>query len=108
MVSLEGRVQPVKPTVEPERSINRLMTYNWQQRDWPEFHYDLSGVEDALQAFAQRTGRASGLLSCFLCSNNHLPPYLSPFILDAPMRGPLADLVLATPMPAVCTLPKPL
>jgi Fic family protein len=37
------------------------MRYNWQQKDWPEFHYDLSGLEDALLAFAERTGRASGL-----------------------------------------------
>jgi len=38
------------------------MSYNWQQKDWPEFRYDLSGVEDTLLAFAERTGRASGLL----------------------------------------------
>ncbi len=38
------------------------MTYNWQQHDWPEFRYDLSGVEDVLFTFAERTGRASGLL----------------------------------------------
>ena len=38
------------------------MTYNWQQHDWPNFRYKLSGVEDTLLAFAERTGRASGLL----------------------------------------------
>ena len=38
------------------------MRYNWQQKDWQEFYYDLSGVEDALLAFAERTGHASGLL----------------------------------------------
>jgi Fic family protein len=38
------------------------MTYNWQQRDWLTFRYDLSGAEDALLEFAERTGRASGLL----------------------------------------------
>lgn len=38
------------------------MSYNWQQPDWPNFRYDLSGVEDALFAFAERTGRAGGLL----------------------------------------------
>lgn len=38
------------------------MSYNWQQPDWPQFRYDLSGVEDALFAFAERTGRAGGLL----------------------------------------------
>ena len=39
------------------------MLYNWQQDDWPTFRYDLSGIEDALLAFAEKTGRASGLLT---------------------------------------------
>ncbi|MBU6432271.1 MAG: Fic family protein [Nitrospirae bacterium] len=38
------------------------MTYNWQQNDWPEFRYDLSGIQDDLFAFAEKTGHASGLL----------------------------------------------
>ena len=38
------------------------MLYNWQQPDWPEFRYNLSGIEEALLTFAERTGRASGLL----------------------------------------------
>lgn len=38
------------------------MHYNWQQSDWPEFRYDLYGVEHVLFAFAERTGHASGLL----------------------------------------------
>jgi len=38
------------------------MTYNWQQKDWPEFTYDLTTVEDALLAFAEKTGHACGLL----------------------------------------------
>lgn len=38
------------------------MGYNWQENDWPEFRYDLTRVEDALLAFAERTGRAGGLL----------------------------------------------
>ncbi len=41
---------------------NRLMSYNWQQKDWPDFSYDLTDVEDALLAFAERTGTVSGLL----------------------------------------------
>jgi Fic family protein len=40
----------------------RLMSYNWQQEDWPTFQYNLSDTEDALFAFAERTGRATGLL----------------------------------------------
>jgi Fic family protein len=47
---------------EPNMCYNRLMTYNWQQEDWPDFRFDLSKVEDALMTFAEKTGRASGLL----------------------------------------------
>lgn len=38
------------------------MPYNWQQPDWPEFRYDLSGIEEALFQLAEKTGQASGLL----------------------------------------------
>ncbi|MFT5710422.1 MAG: Fic family protein [Halioglobus sp.] len=38
------------------------MTYNWQQKDWPDFHYDLAKVEDVLFDFARIAGRVSGLL----------------------------------------------
>lgn len=38
------------------------MSYNWQQPDWPQFRYTLSGLEDSLFAFAEKTGRVGGLL----------------------------------------------
>lgn len=38
------------------------MKYNWQQKEWPEFSYDLLEVEDALYTFAQQVGRISGAL----------------------------------------------
>jgi len=38
------------------------MTYNWQQSDWPEFQYELSGLQDLLYAYAEKTGRVSGAL----------------------------------------------
>nr|WP_298994832.1 Fic family protein [uncultured Allomuricauda sp.] len=38
------------------------MRYNWQQKDWPNFQYDTTDVEDRLYDFAQRTGRISGVL----------------------------------------------
>lgn len=41
------------------------MAYNWQQSDWPEFKYDLSGVEDALLSIAEKAGRVSGFLDGF-------------------------------------------
>lgn len=47
---------------EPISCYNRLMPYNWQQSDWPEFRYDLSGIDEVLFKLAEKTGRASGLL----------------------------------------------
>jgi Fic family protein len=38
------------------------MADNWQQSDWPEFRYNLSGMEDLLFAFAEETGHITGLL----------------------------------------------
>lgn len=38
------------------------MTYNWQQKDWPEFRYSLQEIEDVLFAFAEETGHISGIL----------------------------------------------
>lgn len=35
--------------------------YNWQQNDWPEFTYNLSGLEEKLFIFAERVGRISGI-----------------------------------------------
>ena len=38
------------------------MKYNWQQHDWPIFHYDLTGINDMLFTLAERVGRVGGLL----------------------------------------------
>ncbi|MCS6287333.1 MAG: Fic family protein [Nitrospira sp.] len=38
------------------------MPYNWQQPDWPEFQYDVSGIEDELFTLAEKSGRTGGLL----------------------------------------------
>lgn len=38
------------------------MTYNWQQKDWPDFTYDLSGVEEKLYLFSEKTGTVNGVL----------------------------------------------
>ncbi len=38
------------------------MKYNWQLSDWTEFTFQLGSSEKALFTFAQRAGRASGLL----------------------------------------------
>lgn len=36
--------------------------YNWQQKDWREFKYDLSSVEENLFRFAEKTGHVTGVL----------------------------------------------
>ena len=38
------------------------MQYNWQQKDWPNFKYDLANLEALLYQFAVRQGHISGLL----------------------------------------------
>jgi Fic family protein len=48
--------------VEPNSCYNWLMTYNWQQADWPEFKYDFENIEDILFAFIEKVGSVSGLL----------------------------------------------
>ncbi len=48
---------------EPIKYYNRLMRrYNWQQSDWPDFSYTLSGLEENLFEFAEKVGRLSGIL----------------------------------------------
>lgn len=38
------------------------MTYNWQQKDWPVFTYDLNGVEEKLYLFSGKIGSVNGVL----------------------------------------------
>ena len=39
------------------------MKYNWQQQNWPEFRYNLDGLQDVLLDFSEKTGRVDGILS---------------------------------------------
>jgi Fic family protein len=38
------------------------MRYNWQQKNWPDFVYSLSAIEEKLYAFSEKTGLVSGVL----------------------------------------------
>jgi Fic family protein len=38
------------------------MRYNGQQKDWPDFQYQIEDIEELLFDFAQRTGRIRGVL----------------------------------------------
>ncbi|RKR12822.1 Fic family protein [Maribacter vaceletii] len=41
------------------------MKYNWQQKDWLNFQYLTTDIDDLLFDFVQRTGRISGVLEGF-------------------------------------------
>lgn len=36
--------------------------YNWQQKDWPNFKYTTTEIEEKLFEFSQRAGRVNGIL----------------------------------------------
>ncbi|WP_442847298.1 DUF4172 domain-containing protein [Leeuwenhoekiella sp. H156] len=36
--------------------------YNWQHKDWPNFKYTTSEIEEKLFEFSQRAGRVNGIL----------------------------------------------
>jgi Fic family protein len=40
-----------------------MATYNWQQKDWPNFQYSLQAIDNELFLFAEKTGKVSGILS---------------------------------------------
>ncbi len=39
------------------------MKYNWQQKDWPEFRFEVAEIQGLLYEFAEKAGRVSGALS---------------------------------------------
>ena len=62
--------EPINPSIrlincfdyEPNRVYIRLMKYNWQYKQWPEFEYDKSGIEGDLLTFADLSGQISGVV----------------------------------------------
>ncbi len=40
-----------------------MITYNWQQQDWPHFRYDLLKMQEMLLSIAQKTGLITGKLT---------------------------------------------
>lgn len=47
---------------EPNRGDNRLMKYNWQYTEWPQFHYETGSVDDLLFGFAEKLGHVTAAL----------------------------------------------
>ena len=39
------------------------MKYNWQQKDWPDFRWEIDEFQDLLFSFIERTGRVDGLMT---------------------------------------------
>jgi Fic family protein len=37
-----------------------MRRYNWEQDDWPNFTFTLTGVEDDLITFSEKLGRVTG------------------------------------------------
>jgi len=56
--------------------------YNWQQNDWPNFRYDVSKIEKQLYAFAEKSGRISGLLKA-LPKEDHLQSTIETLVTEA-------------------------
>ncbi|MDO7172626.1 DUF4172 domain-containing protein [Mariniflexile sp. AS56] len=58
------------------------MTYNWQQKDWTKFSYDISKLEDKLYAFAEKSGRISGILKA-MTREDHVQTMINIMVAEA-------------------------
>jgi Fic family protein len=56
--------------------------YNWQQRDWPKFSFDIRKIEEQLYAFAKKSGRISGALKA-LSTDEHLQSTIDVLVTEA-------------------------
>jgi len=43
------------------------MAYNWQQKDWPNFSYSFTEIEDTLYQILEKVGLVSGILKALPC-----------------------------------------
>lgn len=58
------------------------MSYNWQQKNWPEFTYDLSRVEEKLYLFSEKIGLVSGVLKA-LPEHTQLSAFIDTMVAEA-------------------------
>ena len=47
---------------EPILGYNRLIMYNWQQKDWTQFTYQIEAFEDQLYLFSEKIGRVTAFI----------------------------------------------
>lgn len=82
---------------EPNNDYNRLMTYNWQQKDWPEFKYDTGkDIEDALYAYSEETAHMSGVLKV-LPENIHIEAMINIMVAEAVKTSEIEGECLSRP-----------
>lgn len=67
---------------DTNRFINRLMKYNWQQKDWTQFHFDKDLLEDRLYRFAEKTGRIQGAVKA-LPKEYHIQTLINVLVSEA-------------------------
>jgi hypothetical protein len=48
---------------EPINHPNRLIMYNWQHKNWPEFTFDSSSIDNELMKFMLKAGELKGIIS---------------------------------------------
>ncbi len=58
------------------------MTYNWQQKDWTKFSYEISKLEEKLYAFAEKSGRISGILKA-MTREDHVQTMIDIMVAEA-------------------------
>jgi hypothetical protein len=49
--------------LEPINHPNRLIMYNWQHKNWPEFKFDSSSIDNVLMKFMLKAGELKGIIS---------------------------------------------
>ena len=58
------------------------MNYNWQQKDWTQFSYDIEELEDKLYVFAQKTGLVQGITKG-LSKTSHIQTTINVLVSEA-------------------------
>lgn len=56
--------------------------YNWQQKDWKKFSYDIRTLEERLYVFSEKSGRVSGLLKA-LSKEDYIEATIAIFVAEA-------------------------
>jgi Fic family protein len=58
------------------------MRYNWQQKDWTKFTYDISKLDEKLYTFAEKSGRISGTLKA-MSKEDHIQSMIHIMVAEA-------------------------